>query len=457
MTWLDASGVTLKLKTGQEDAMREDSDYRGGENFDLRQMLLKGRSMRLEQKAAFFGRFLEDLAHNGENLCMRCITSPADREVVIADPATGRPKTMIMFGSNNYLGLANHPVVTARVEEAIRSFGIGVGGPPLLNGYTALHNLLERRLAALKGTEDALVFSSGYGANVGLVSGLMTQNDVVIYDAYSHASFCDGIKMSGAQGFRFPHNDVVRLEALLRQKSSPAHDTYVGVEGVYSMDGDLAPLDKIVELCEAYGAILIVDDAHGTGVMGSKGSGTAEHFGVEGRVPITMGTFSKAFAVTGAFVAGPQAIISYLRFFARSYMFSASLPPMVLAAVLGGLDVLQAEPRRLVTLRENVAYAAAGLNEIGIHVRPEAAIIPLIVPAWMSIRQAGRKFHERGIFVNSVEYPAVPISQQRFRISMMATHTRDDIDTLLDTVAAVWKESAHSAEPHDASLQLEAA
>lgn len=437
--------------------MREDAEYRGGENFDLRQMLLKGRSMRLEEKAALFGRFLEDLHEHGENFCMRCVTSPADREVVITDPVSGRPKTMLMFGSNNYLGLAHHPKVRAKVEEAIRTHGIGIGGPPLLNGYTSLHQALERRLAELKGTEDALVFSSGYGANVGLISGLMNQTDVVLYDAYSHASFCDGIKMSGVQAFRFPHNDLARLEALLRQKTSPDHDTYVGVEGVYSMDGDLAPLDRIVELCEAYGALLIVDDAHGTGVMGPKGSGTAEHFGVEGRVPVTMGTFSKAFAVAGAFVAGPQPIISYLRYFARSYMFSASLPPMVLAAVLGGLEVLEAEPERLVRLRDNVARAAAGLNAISIPVRPEAAIIPLVVPQSMSIRRAGRRFHERGIFVNSVEYPAVPISQQRFRISMMATHTAADIDALLSAVEEVWSAPRHQADDSTSTFHIVAA
>lgn len=437
--------------------MREDAGYSGGENFDLRQMLLKGRSMRLDQRAAFFGRFIGDLQEAGENLCMRCLTSPTDREVVIVDPATGLPRKMLMFGSNSYLGLANHPTVKARVEEAIRTYAIGIGGPPLLNGYTTLHHELERRLADLKGTEDALVFSSGYGANVGLVSGLMNHNDVVIYDAYSHASFCDGIKMSGVQAYRFPHNDMARLKALLTQHCSADHDTYVGVEGVYSMDGDVAPLHEIVALCEAYGAILIVDDAHGTGVMGAKGSGTAEHFGVESRVPLTMGTFSKAFAVTGAFVAGPQAIVNYLRFFARSYMFSASLPPMVLAAVLGGLDVLASEPERLLRLRENVARTAAGLCALGIAVRPDAAIVPLIVPPSMNIRRAGRVFHERGIFVNSVEYPAVPISQQRFRISIMATHTASDIDTLLSVVEEVWHKSRDCGEGRDVTLESVAA
>jgi glycine C-acetyltransferase len=422
--------------------MREQTEYRGGENFDLRQMLLKGKTMRLRDKTAFFSQFLADLESQGEMLCMRCINSPTDREVQVVDPRTGESRPMLMFGSNSYLGLANHPHVRERAQRAIEEFGVGLGGPPLLNGYTTLHRELEERLAAMKGTEDALIFSSGYSANVGLVAGLMNSKDVVLYDSYSHASFCDGIKMAGVQSFRFPHNDLVRLRKLLDQNVSNDHDTYVGVEGVYSMDGDIAPLDALVDLCEEYSAILIVDDAHGTGVMGTHGHGTAEHFGVESRVPITMGTFSKAFSVTGAFVAGSRDIINYLRFFARSYMFSASLPPPVVATVLGGLEVMDREPERLEALKENVRYATDGLRRLGFTVHPEAAIIPLIVPTSIDIREASRKFHEYGIFVNSVEYPAVPVSQQRFRISMMATHTKQDIDRLLTAVEEVWAECA---------------
>jgi glycine C-acetyltransferase len=274
----------------------------------------------------------------------------------------------------------------------------------------------------------------------------MNSRDVVLYDAYSHASFCDGIKMAGVLSHRFPHNDLGRLRQLLEQTTSSDHDTYVGVEGVYSMDGDLAPLDRLVDLCDEFGAILIVDDAHGTGVMGRHGRGTAEHFHVEGRVPLTMGTFSKSFSVTGAFVAGPREIINYLRFFARSYMFSASLPPPIIATVLAGLDVLEREPERLSTLRNNMHYAVEHFRRMGFAMHPEAAIIPLLVPASMDIRRASRKFHEKGIFVNSVEYPAVPVSQQRFRISMMATHTRADIDRLLATVQEVWAECTPARE-----------
>jgi glycine C-acetyltransferase len=436
--------------------MKTTETYTGGENFDLHRVLLRGRTLRLKEKADFFGMFLNDLNRQQENLCMRRIASPAGREVTMIDPCSGQPRSMLMFGSNNYLALADHPYVREKVQEAIREYGVGIGGPPLLNGYTLLHRRLEERLAAFKGAEDALVFSSGYAANVGLATGLMNPNDTVLYDAYSHASFCDGIEMSGSRSRRFPHNDLDRLSGLLSSLSCRATDTFVGVEGVYSMDGDLAPLDALVPLCKAHGAILIVDDAHGTGVMGETGRGTAEHFGVEGRVDVTMGTFSKVFAVTGGFVAAPKPIIDYLRYFARSYMFSASLPPIVIAAVLAGLDVIEREPELLVQLRENIRYAVRELNGIGFNLNPHSAILPLRVPVGMKIRAMSRSFHERGVFINSIEFPAVPVAQQRFRVSLMATHTRKDIDRLVETVAAVWRD-AETLSPIEGSSDVKTA
>ena len=421
--------------------MKKIDEYKGGENFDLREMLLKGRQLKLKDKAEYFTKFINSLTENKQMHHMRCISSAAGREVQVLDRYTGRRKKMIMFGSNNYLGLANHPYVKKKAAEAILQYGAGIGGPPLLNGYTILHRELEERLAHLKGAEDALIFSSGYGANVGLVSGLLNSNDIVVYDAYSHASFCDGIKMADAQSFRFPHNDILLLNQRLDQHTSDDNnDIYVGVEGVYSMDGDLAPLNKIVPLCKSKGAILIIDDAHGTGVMGKTGRGSAEHFGMEGKVDITMGTFSKTFAVTGGFVAASKPIINYLRFFARSYMFSASLPPVSIAMVLACLDVIENEPELLERLWNNINYTASRFREIGIDAKPQSAIIPLRVPTGMDLRKAAYKFHEKGIFVNSVEYPAVPISQQRFRISLMATHTKDDINRLVEAVDEIWYE-----------------
>ncbi len=422
--------------------MLTNEQYKGGENFDLRQMLLTGKNLRLGERTGYFSSMVTAVAARGEQLHMRCILSGADRSVIVEDPTTGQKRSMLMFGSNNYLGLAGHPSVKESAAQALREYGAGVGGPPLLNGYTTLHRELEERLAALKGCESAMLFSSGYGANVGLVTALVNQRDRVLYDAYSHASFCDGIKMADVQSRHFPHNDIDRMEKMLEACSGADHDVFVGVEGVYSMDGDLAPLDRLTRICRERGAILLLDDAHGTGVMGRTGRGSAEHFGVEGLVDITMGTFSKTFATTGGFIASTGPIIEYLRYFARSYVFSASLPPVVAATVIAGLDVIEREPELIARLHDNVAYAAAGLNRLGFDLSPEGAIIPLAVPPGMNIRKAARRFHEKGIFVNSVEFPAVPLSQQRFRVSLMATHTRDDIDRLIDAVGEVWLESA---------------
>lgn len=420
--------------------MEHNIKYDGGENFDLHSILSRGKKMNLKDKTEFFDQFIQDLSSKDQMLCMRCIGSAADREVLVYDKYSQSYRKMLMFGSNNYLGLANHPYVIKKVTEAINEFGVGIGGPPLLNGYTELHRELEEKLAEFKNAEDAMIFSSGYGANVGLVSGLMNPDNKVVYDAYSHASFCDGIKLSGAQSYCFPHNDLISLEArlkLIRSKSDC--DVFIGVEGVYSMDGDTAPLDELLILCKKYNAILIVDDAHGTGVLGETGKGTAEAYNVEGNIDITVGTFSKSFAVTGGFIAASREIINYLRFFARSYMFSASVSPCVAAAVLAGLEVMNVEPGRLENLKANINYANQSLNAIGFEASNNSAIIPLRVPLNMNIREAAYQFHKRGIFMNSIEYPAVPLSQQRFRISLMATHTKNDIDRLVQTIDEVWK------------------
>ncbi len=434
--------------------MLNKSEYMGGENFDLRDILVRGRKMNLQKKTEFFDSFINDLQSNKQMLHLRIISSPADREVKVVDSYTGEVRSMLMFGSNNYLGLANHPYVKEFVCRMIRKYGTGIGGPPLLNGYTALHHELEERLAHLKGAEDVLIFSSGYGANVGLVSALMNNEDLVVYDSYSHASFHDGIKMSGAQAVHFSHNDVRLLaQTLERTESMNFKDRFVGVEGVYSMDGDISPLDKIVPICKRNNAILIVDDAHGTGVMGKSGSGTAEHFGLDGEVDITMGTFSKTFAVTGGFVAASKSIINYLRFFARSYMFSASLSPTVVASVLAALDVIEKEPELYQKLRDNINYTAACLNQLGFPANSLTPIFPLRVPVNMNIRNASFEFHQKGIFINSIEYPAVPKSQQRFRISIMATHTKEDIDRLIEAIAEIWRNNERRPEKKSEALK----
>jgi glycine C-acetyltransferase len=415
----------------------------GGENFDLRTILLAGRAISLKERTELFGEFLGGLDQRGENSCLRPVASAADREVMVADRTTGALRPMLMFGSNNYLGMANHPDVCDAVCRAIRKYGIGVGGPPLLNGYTLPHRELEERLAAMKGAESALLFSSGYAANVGVMTGLTGSGDRVICDEYSHASFCDGVKMAGVRSFRFPHNDLRSCEQLIREKKSgPGCDTWLGVEGLYSMDGDRAPLEELVPLCRATGTLLVLDDAHGSGVLGAHGRGAAEEAGVEGMVDVTVGTFSKTFAATGGFATASKPVIDYLRYFARSYMFSASLPPSSVATVLACLDVMEKEPWLLASLRANIVYAR---EKLGITEGIESPIIPLRVPAGMNIRGMARRFDDLGIFLNSVEYPAVPLTSQRFRVSLMATHTCADIDRLVDAINIVWSEFGPAA------------
>jgi len=418
--------------------MNKYKKFGGGENFSLRDLLMNGKQLSFSDRIKVFSHFTSELTAKKQNFYMRQVISAADREVDIIDPFTNHKKRMLMFGSNNYLGLANHPYVRNQVKKAIDKFGVGIGGPPLLNGYTNQYRELEEQLASLKKTEDSLLFSSGYSANVGLVSALINHGDLVFYDEYSHASFSDGLRMARAEAISFKHNDMKELETLLNQKNNSSADIFVGVEGVYSMDGDLAPLNEVTSLCKKNKTILIVDDAHGTGVMGETGSGTAEHFGVDNMVDITMGTFSKTFGVSGGFISSSKPIVNYLRYFARSHMFSASLPPVVIAAVLAGLKVIKNEPELKKRLNENVKYAHTGLKELGFNVNPQSAILALGVPETMNIREAAYHFHKAGIFINSIEYPAVPLNQQRFRISLMATHTKDDIDHLLAVIEEVW-------------------
>lgn len=413
-----------------------------GEALSLRNALLEGRKQRLEERVRSFSGLLGRRSASSRPLFMRKVVSAADRQVVVVDPFTGRLKKMLMFGSNNYLGLANHPYVRERVTKAIADYGVGVGGPPLLNGYTGLHRELEERLARFKGAEDAILFPTGYSANVGMISALAQSDDMVLHDELSHASFRDGLQMTRAAHREFSHNRIGELEQLLDQHAAERSEVFVGVEGVYSMDGDLAPLNEIVPLCRRKGAVLMLDDAHGTGVMGPHGGGTAAHFGLEGEIDITMGTFSKVFSVTGGFVASSQPIVSYLRFFARSHMFSASLPPMVAAAVLAGFDVMEFEPERLESLRANVRYARSQLHRAGIDVDMASPILALRVPVGADLFAAARHIHKVGLFVNPVVFPAVPANEQRFRISLMATHTKDDLDRLVECVSDLvngWK------------------
>ncbi len=383
---------------------------------------------RVEQFSNILQRELErDL------IVAREVVGPMDREVRVRDPETNEIRPMLMFGSNNYLGLANHPYILQQVRENLNRWGAGLGGPPLLNGMTHLHVLLEERVSALKQKDAALLYSSGYSANIGWLTALPNRKDIIILDELCHASIYDGARASKAAVTTFKHNCVDQLREKLAQADAKAsQNIFVVVEGVYSMDGDLAPLDIMVPLCKEFGAFIALDDAHGTGVLGSRGCGAAEFFAVEHEIDLVMGTFSKALAASGAFVAANRQIVDYLRFFSRSYFFSASMPPALVALIHAGLDLLESELDRRQRLHANVRYLVERLESIGIRTSSQSAIVPVRVPR--RIRRVSRRMHEADIFLNAIEYPAVPQDDERFRISVISEHTADDIDRLVEAL-----------------------
>jgi len=405
----------------------------------IRGLLEAGAQLPFRQRASAFARYLDSMHAARQDTYLREVISPTDREVMIRDPFTSDVRHMLMFASNNYLGVANHPHVQEKVHNGIRDYGVGLGGPPLLNGYSRLMRELEERLSAQKGKEATMLFSSGYLANLALASALPVPRDRFFYDELHHASFHDGTRLGHGRFETFPHNDTMALETLLKlEPETPNATTFVTVEGVYSMDGDLCPLPKVVHLCKKHDAVLVLDDAHGVGVMGENGAGTAEHFGLEDEVEIIMGTFSKALAMTGAYISASMEIIKLLRFVARPYVFSAALPPVALLAVHGALDIIEQEPERRERLRDNVRYLTRLLDKFKRAAKPGAAIVSILVPEWMNIRAANYAFHQKGIFLSAIEYPAVPEDAQRFRISVMANHTREDLERLATAFEEVW-------------------
>jgi 8-amino-7-oxononanoate synthase len=373
---------------------------------------------------------------------MREIVGKIGKKTLVRNPQNGKVEDLLMLGSNNYQDLSNHPHVVDSVIKAILEFGVGCGGPQLLNGNTDLHIKLQKKLAQSKGLEDCILFGTGYAANVGWTTALLSENDWLVYDIQSHGSLYDGIKMGDFKHTPFFHNDCESL----KKRLSKIRDTdkkatiIVCVEGVYSMDGDVAPLVQIRKVCDQFNALLCIDDAHGSGVMGESGHGTQSHFGLNGLVDLCMGTFSKAYSVTGGYVTGKKYLIDYMRVNARSHLFSASLPPSTCAAVIAGMEVLEQEPERIAKLHENSSYMAKKLTEAGFKASTESAIIPILIPQEFSMRDLVVALHQEGLFVNGIEYPSVPRSRQRLRISMMSTFTKEEIDFAVEKMIKVGKQ-----------------
>ena len=345
----------------------------------------------------------------------------------------------IMLGSNNYLGLTHHPKVLEAASQALHQYGSGCTGSRFLNGTLDLHLQLESALAEFLGKEDCIVFSTGYNANLGLISGLVGRRDVVFLDKLDHASIVDGAKMSDGDTVRFNHGDLAGLERKLEQHAGAGK--MVIVDGVYSMEGDIADVPGLLKVCRRHGAALAVDDAHSIGVLGPRGDGTAAHFGMVDEVDIIAGTFSKSLASIGGFVAASRNVINYLRHHSRPLIFTASLPPSNTAGVLAALEVLASDTERRENLWVNTRRLQEGFRSVGFDTGPsETPIVPILIGPLDRTLVMWRKVFDAGIFTNPVVPPAVPPSQCRLRTSVMATHTADQIDYCVETIGRIGKE-----------------
>jgi 8-amino-7-oxononanoate synthase len=375
----------------------------------------------------------QGLRASGHYFFFRKLESPQDSEVVV------NGKRVIMIGSNNYLGLTNHPRVKEAAIKAIEKFGSGCAGSRFLNGNLEIHEELETKLARFFRKEAALVFATGYQTNLGTISALLGRNDVAIIDKYDHASIIDGCRLSFGKVKKYRHNDMKDLERVL--EATKDKGKLIIVDGIFSMEGDIADLPNIVKLAKAYGARVMVDDAHGVGVLGAGGRGTAEHFGLEDQVDLIMGTYSKSLAAIGGFVAGSKEVIDFIKHIGRSMIFSASLPPSLVASVSTALDIIEEQPQLRTQLWKNTHKMLRSYKELGYDTgTSETPIVPIIIKDSMKTYEMCKLLFENGVFVNAVVSPAVPPGRELLRTSYMATHTEEQLDKVLVAFEKVGKQ-----------------
>jgi 8-amino-7-oxononanoate synthase len=364
----------------------------------------------------------------------RPIESGQDTEVIIDG------KRVLMFGSNSYLGLTNHPKIKEASKKAIDKYGTGCAGSRFLNGTLDIHIELEQRLANYVGKEAAVLFSTGFQVNLGVLSCITGRNDYLILDEYDHASLIDGSRLSFSRVIKYAHNDMADLQ---RKLSILPEDSVkvIAVDGIFSMEGDIVKLPEIVQLADQYGANIMVDDAHSLGVIGHKGAGTSSHFGLTDEVDLIMGTFSKSLASLGGFIAADAITIDYLKHRARALMFSASMPPASVASVIAALDIIESEPERIDKLWANTNYAMRLLLEEGFDLGPtESPILPIYVRDNEKTFLVTKHLQDAGIFVNPVVSPAVPSDSSLLRFSLMATHTFEQIDEAVEKITKAFKD-----------------
>ncbi|RYF20074.1 MAG: aminotransferase class I/II-fold pyridoxal phosphate-dependent enzyme [Flavobacteriales bacterium] len=366
----------------------------------------------------------------------RSISSAQDTEVII----DGKP--VLMFGSNSYLGLTNHPKIKEAAQQAIEKYGTGCAGSRFLNGTLDIHLELEQRLAAYVDKPAAVLFSTGFQVNLGVISCLLDRNDYLILDEYDHASIIDGSRLSFSRSIKYAHNDMNDLRAKLSRLPEDAAKLIVS-DGIFSMEGDMVNLPEMVKIADEFGANIMMDDAHSLGVIGFNGAGTASHFNLTKQVDLIMSTFSKSLASLGGFIAADEDTIEFIKHRARSLMFSASMTPASVASVLAALDIIESEPERIDKLWANTNYAKKLLLEAGFEIgHPESPILPIYIRDNSKTFVITNILQKNGVFVNPVVSPAVPSDASLIRFSLMATHTFEQIEIAIDKLKAAFKEAS---------------
>ncbi|WP_461789606.1 serine palmitoyltransferase [Pedobacter sp.] len=366
----------------------------------------------------------------------RSISSAQDTEVIIDG------KEVLMFGSNSYLGLTNHPKIKEAAQKAIEKYGTGCAGSRFLNGTLDIHLELESRLAAYVGKEAAVLFSTGFQVNLGVISCLLDRNDYLVLDEYDHASIIDGSRLSFSRSIKYAHNDMNDLRAKLSRLPEDAAKLIVS-DGIFSMEGDLVNLPEMVKIADEFGANIMMDDAHSLGVIGFNGAGTASHFNLTKEVDLIMSTFSKSLASLGGFIAADEDTIEFIKHRARLLMFSASMTPASVASVLAALDIIESEPERIDKLWANTNYAKKLLLDAGFDIgHPESPILPIYIRDNAKTFMITNILQQNGIFVNPVVSPAVPSDASLIRFSLMATHTFEQIEIAVDKLKSAFKQAS---------------
>ena len=391
------------------------------------------------ERASNFRSYTDDIRAKHHYQYRRVSTNGSGPTMEVIDNYTGEIREMIYMASNDYLNLTRHPRVIAAGMDALQKYGAGAGSVPLLGGTLDIHCRLEKEIAAFKGCEEAILYTSGFGSNSNSLLALLGKQDIAILDQFVHASIVDGCQRTNVRYFR--HNDMNALEKIL-VKAQQEHTTrLVVVDGVYSMDGDIAPLDQIIALAHQYGAFVMVDEAHATGVIGETGKGTPEHYHLEGKVDIVAGTFSKGLGGVGGFIASNANLIEYLRFYSRGYMFSTAMTPQTAGSLCEAMKVIVEEPELREKLWANIRYFRNCLLDLNFRLGDaETAIFPIIIGDDWKVKEMGRRLDELGIYVNPVFYPAVSRNLSRIRISLMAEHTRQHLDQVLNALESLGKE-----------------